>query len=355
MPVDLISTYANGVSELTKFSREPEQKPLIVDVIVNPHAGFFKRRSTLEKLILELEQKLADLRRRLPRRKVEINTVHFTEHPGHARLITEDIVDKELKARSGLERLLIGCGGDGTSNEICTALVHAETSVLDRIKLLRLPLGTGNDVADAPTFEDAYDLILGSQNPVRTGALMVSARGSPPLYSFNVGSIGLDAYIAELTNRFKRVMPGDAYKYMVDFGSLFYERRVKPLPMDVTLHDKGTTTRVDSFVPSMVIVGISGARTYGGHMPVLPGRENVCLVRGMGLMEKIRNKKLFYLGRHGELPQVRFHRADTVEVGYAGSIPMQLDGEIAWLTPASFPVSMSVLEPKINVLRHRGG
>jgi diacylglycerol kinase family enzyme len=175
------------------------------------------------------------------------------------------------------------------------------------------------------------------------------------MYSFNVGSIGLDAYIAGLTNRFKRVMPGDAYKYMVDLGSLFYERRVRPGPMDVTLHDNGTVTRVDSFVPSMVIVGISGARTYGGHMPVLPGSENVCLVGGMGLMEKIRNKKLFYLGRHGELPQVHFHRATRVDIGYAGTIPMQLDGEIAWLTPESFPVSMSILEPRINILRHHVG
>jgi diacylglycerol kinase family enzyme len=102
----------------------------------------------------------------------------------------------------------------------------------------------------------------------------------------------------------------------------------------------------------MVIVGISGARTYGGHMPVLPGRENVCIVEGMSVMEKIRNKKLFYVGRHGELPQVSFHRADRVEISYHSSIPMQLDGEIAWLTPESFPVTMTVLEPKINVLRH---
>lgn len=353
--MDLVSTYANGVSELTKFSHQPEQKPLIVDVIVNPHAGFFKRRSYLERIIQELEAKLADLRRRLPQRRIEINTVHFTERPGHARLITEDIVAKEERTGSGLERLLIACGGDGTSNEICTALVHARTSVLDRLKLLRLPLGTGNDVADAPTFEDAYDLILGSQETVRTGAIMVTLHGAPPLYSFNVCSIGLDAYIAGLTNKFKRVIPGDAYKYMVDFGSLFYERRVHPAPMDVTIHDSGRATRMDAFVPSMVIVGISGGRTYGGHMPVLPGAENVCLVGSMRIMEKIRNKKLFYQGRHGELPQVRFFRGSRVDVSYGGVIPMQLDGEIAWLTPESFPLSMTVLDPKISILRHTVG
>jgi len=38
--MDLISTYANGVSELTKFSRSPAQAPLIVDVIVNRGQNF---------------------------------------------------------------------------------------------------------------------------------------------------------------------------------------------------------------------------------------------------------------------------------------------------------------------------
>ena len=197
--MDLISTYANGVSELTNFSQSLERAPLIVDVIVNPHAGFFKSRSSLEKMILELEEKLAELRRRLPRRKVEINTVHFTERPGHAREITLEIMDKEERAGTGIEHLLIACGGDGTSNEICTALVTVGSSLLERLKLLRLPLGTGNDVADAPTFGDAYELILGSQNTVKTGALQVAGGASVPRYSFNVASLGLDAYIADLS------------------------------------------------------------------------------------------------------------------------------------------------------------
>jgi diacylglycerol kinase family enzyme len=350
--MDLVSAYANGVSELAKYAHEPEPAPLVVDVIVNPHAGFFKRKSTVANLILDLQKKIDDLRRRLPQRKVELNTVHFTEHPGHARDIAEEILGREARTKSGLEHLLIGCGGDGTSNEICSALVHADARLLEQVKLLRLPLGTGNDVADAPTFEDAYNLILGPQVPRRTGALMVTPRGGKTLYSFNVASIGLDAYIAGLTNRFKRVIPGDAYKFMVDLGSLFYERRVKQLPMDVTVHGEAGAVRVDAFVPSMVIVGISGSRTYGGHMPVLPGTDNVCLVGSMKIMEKLRNKKLFYQGRHGELPQVRFMRGRSVDIAYNGIIPMQLDGELTWLSPDDFPLTMTVLEPTINILRH---
>jgi diacylglycerol kinase family enzyme len=100
------------------------------------------------------------------------------------------------------------------------------------------------------------------------------------------------------------------------------------------------------------VVGISGARTYGGHLPVLPGRENVCLVGRMGALRKIRVKKLFYLGKHGELPEVSFYSAYKVDVAYKGRIPMQLDGELTWLDSRDFPVSMQILEPKIKVLRN---
>jgi diacylglycerol kinase family enzyme len=350
--MDLISTYANGVSELTGYSRSLEESPLIVDVIVNPHAGFFKRQSTVLKLIQELDQKLADLRQRSPRRKVEINTVHLTERPGHARLITEEILNHEVRSASGIERLLIGCGGDGTSNEICTALVHADAATLDAFKLLRLPLGTGNDTADARTFSEAYDLILGPQRATATGALLVTSGESEPRYSFNVGSVGLDAFIVALTNRFKRVIPGEAYRVMVDIGSLFYEASIHPKPMDIIVHAEEGETRMEAFLPSMVVVGISGARTYGGQMPVLPGKENVCVVRGMTALQKVRNKKLFYQGRHGELDEVRFFRASQVDIDYKERIPMQLDGELYWLDGKDFPLSLKVLAPKIKVLRN---
>ena len=351
--MDLISTYANGVSELTRFSHAEEQPPLVVDVIVNPHAGFFKSHAMVAHRIRELEQKLAELRERSPRRKVEINRVHYTERPGHARRMTEEILADEGRSPSGIERLVIGCGGDGTSNEICSALVGAEGGLLERLKLVRLPLGTGNDVADASTFTEAYDLILGSQHTEATGALQVTtaAPGSAPRYAFNIASIGLDAYIVELTNKLKRVIPGDAYRSVVDIASLFYERHVKPLPMDIRISGDWGESRIASFVPSMVVVGITGGRTYGGHLHVLPGEENVCLVGRMSILAKIRNKKMFYEGRHGALPEVSFHRGSRVEVDYRGRIPMQLDGELVWLGPQDFPVRMDVLKPRIKVLK----
>lgn len=349
--MDLISTYANGVSELTKFSRSADTAPLIVDVIVNPKAGFFKRRSTLQRQVLELEHKLQDLRGRYPGRRVEINTVHFTERPGHAHQIADAILAKEARERRGIEHLVVGCGGDGTANEICRAFVTADDALLDRIKLLRLPLGTGNDASDARTFDEAYDLILGDHHTTRTGAVAATVADGTVYWAFNIASVGFDAYIADLTNRFKRLIPGQAYKALVNLGTLFYGQVVHPGPMDITLHDGRRQTAVKGMVPSMVVVGASGHRTYGGRMPVLPGDENVCVVDGMSIVRKIQQKKLFYSGAHGELPEVRFHRADRVDIGYAGRIPLNLDGEIVWLEAQDFPLTFRVVHPKIKILR----
>ncbi len=349
--MDLITTYAQGVSELTNFSRSLDTAPLIVDVIVNPRAGFFRRRATVFRMILELQRQLDELRSRHPARRVEVNRIHFTEHPGHAHQITDGILAREARESSGIEHLIIGCGGDGTSNEICSALVLADRWLLDRVKLLRLPLGSGNDAADAPTFSEAYDLILGDQRPSLSGAIAVTLGDGTMRHAFNVASVGLDAFITDLTNRFKRAIPGQAYKALVNLGSLFYEQAVHPGPMDVRMTWESRKVEVKGIVPSMVIVGASGHRTYGGHMPVLPGLENVCLVDGMSTWRKITQKKLFYLGRHGELPEVRFFAADRVDIVYDGRIPMQLDGELVWLAGGDFPISLQVLPSCIKVIR----
>jgi diacylglycerol kinase family enzyme len=301
--------------------------------------------------VLQLEHKLTDLRSRFPGRKVEINTVHFTERPGHAHQIADAILAKEAREQRGIEHLVVGCGGDGTANEICRAFVMADEALLDRIKLLRLPLGTGNDVADARTFDEAYDLILGDQRTERTGAVAVTVADGRVHWAFNIASVGFDAYIADLTNRFKRVIPGEAYKALVNIGTLFYGQVVHPQAMDIRLFDGRLETEVKGMVPSMVVVGASGHRTYGGHMPVLPGDENVCIVDGMSIMRKIAQKKLFYLGTHGELPEVSFHRADRVDIDYRNRIPLQLDGEIVWLEPKDFPLSLRVVRAKIKILK----
>lgn len=343
-----IERYANGVSRLNNFS---QSETFVIDTIVNPSAGFFRRKKTLQKIIAELESQLSKLRDRFHEKRVEINNIHFTEYPGHAREIAENIVESELKRNSGMERLIVSAGGDGTSNEICATLIDVDEHILEYIKLLRFPLGTGNDNSDAKTFREAYKLILGAQHTVKTGAIEIVSKRFKT-YAFNITSIGLDAYVTYLTNFFKRMIPGDAYKLMVNVGTLFYNQRIKPEILDVILWKKGRQITHFEKKLTMLVVGVSGSRTYGGGMNVLPGPENVCVISDMSILKKLGSKRLLFQGKHGLLEETGFFSADHVVVDYRGAcIPLQIDGEDYLVGNGSFPISMKILKKKIKVVK----
>lgn len=343
-----IERYANGVSRLNNFS---ESETLFVDTIVNPSAGFFRRKKTLQKIITELETQLRKLKDQVLEKRVEINNVHFTEYPGHAREITENIVEAELKHNSGIERLIVSAGGDGTGNEICSTLMDVDEHITDKIKLLRFPLGSGNDNSDVKTFSEAYRLILGTQYAEKTGAIEIVSRQFRT-YVFNIASIGLDAYVTYLTNFFKRMIPGETYKFMVNLGTLFYTQRIKPEELDVVFWRNGQQKAHFEKKLTMLVMGVSGRRTYGGGMNVLPGNENVCVVDDMSIFKKLGSKGLMYHGKHGILEQIHFYSADHAVIDYRGAcIPLQIDGEDYLLGQTTFPISMKVLKEKIRVVK----
>lgn len=346
-----IKRYASAVSRLNSFSQSPT---FIVDTIINPVAGCFRRKKALQRIIGDIERRLQTLQTRHNKKKIEIDNVHITEYAGHERKIVENILEQEQKRTYDAERLIVAAGGDGMSNHVCSTLLFADQRVLRRIKVLRFPLGTGNDSADAKTFADAYDLILGNQSTKRISAVEI-VTGKPTersmVHAFNVVSLGLDAYITLLTNYFKRLVPGGTYRIMVDFGTLFYGAKYHPGEFDIAMwQGNHPLTRTRQKI-TMLVMGASGMRTYGGRIPVLPSQENVCLVDEMGVVDQLRNKRVFYQGKHDLLPQVGFYSADNVVIDYTGGrIPMQIDGEDYELTETHFPISMKTIQTPIRVV-----
>ncbi len=65
-------------------------------------------------------------------------TLHFTEYPGHAKRIAEEIT------RDGGSYKLVAMGGDGTLHEVLNGIAYPEKCSLGLI-----PAGTGNDFATA--------------------------------------------------------------------------------------------------------------------------------------------------------------------------------------------------------------
>jgi diacylglycerol kinase family enzyme len=346
----MLTSLASTLCELAGYSAGLGETDFHVDVIVNPAAGALRRIRTVRSYLDVLWSYVTGLQSVGRKRKPLRQGIYLTEYAGHGRQIARELLSNLSAHPNDRRRLIITAGGDGTSLEVCSSLVEADPSLLDRIRVFRLPFGTGNDGADAHTLSDSCEILLGPHGTAKTGAVRVKPRGMEPFYSFNIASIGLDAFVVDLTNRLKNVIPGDFYRHMVDVATVFYEPiyGIRPMCIELSRDDGSRETLEDDYI--LFLTGVSGRRTYGGNKRILPGDENVCAVRTASLSRKLEIKGLFYTGEHRDLPEVDLRTARRAVVHYDRRIPLQIDGEAIWLQPENFPLSFEVIDPVIPIL-----
>jgi diacylglycerol kinase family enzyme len=368
-----LEVFALLLSGICAHSQVAPGRPLRWTVIANPQAGGFTIRSRWKKCRCILES-CAGEAKRLPLRAdsgpsltagepggegpLEVCGLVPTMGPGHAGRITGALVD-EIRAghdsgQNGIPfHLIIAAGGDGTSREILSELFFAPPAVRSNCAVLRLPMGTGNDGADAAELDKALEFLISPTRIEWTGALRLNtAAGKGPFLAFNILSIGLDAFVTHMTNKMKGRLPGDSYKLWVDLASLFYDRVYRVGPMDLRIFD-GSERTPESIREELLLlaVGESGHRTYGSQKKILPDGRNVCLVRQMSVCRKIALKDLFTTGAHAEKPEVRLFNAVRVEFRGGAPILAQMDGETALLRPEDFPAAIELTEKVIPVLK----
>jgi diacylglycerol kinase family enzyme len=329
---------------------------LAVTVVVNPFAGRF---STERRAKRTIETICAVAREATAARRGEASlangeririSFYYTHYVGHAHALVSERLGEVRSAR----HLVISAGGDGTHSEVMSAYIEwaegAPTTERERTVVSRFPLGTGNDGAETRDLREAILALTGKAGVHLAGYMNVAANGIHLLRGFNIASIGLDAYIAAVTNRIKRMFRGDLYKVVADVATLFYEKIVGVEEMELHLEraDGSTSTLAGQFM--LMATGVSGHREYGGGKKVLPGAQNLCAIERIGLIGKIKLKALFYRGEHVAQPNVTMEECAKVEVRYARRVPMQIDGESLWLRPENFPVTVTIFEPAIPVL-----
>jgi diacylglycerol kinase family enzyme len=284
-----------------------------------------------------------------------------TRFPGHAGEIVEALIKKaaaEIDAWPSAFKplyLIICAGGDGTSLESVIPLYYAAPEIRENFVVLRLPMGTGNDGADARELENALGLLLSPSRieQVRALRLTTSTAGKGPFLAFNILSVGLDAFVTHMTNKMKGRLPGDTYKLWVDIASLLYDKLYKVGLLDIRVFDDRPAAEERGLkeVVLLLAVGASGYRTYGSNKRILPDERNVCLVRQMPLLRKLALKGFFSNGTHIDKPESLLFNARKVE--FRGEYPIlaQMDGETVLLHPEDFPAAIEVTEPVIPVLK----
>lgn len=358
-----------------------KNEDLKVFIIANSYAGGFTQKIIAAKNLKTLKS-YADKAKESPKSvsSIEIKVL-ITEYSGHAEKLTNDIIQTILDdSKRKTQYLIITAGGDGTSLEVQNAVLKAAFTsdkakkiVSNKIAVLRLPLGTGNDGSDGRTLDETLSRFFNPSHFALQKAVKVTYEGSmspeeyqqnkkvldkikttnspQPWYSFNIASVGIDAFITYMTNKTKGVLPGNFYQLWVNLAALFYDTQFKPSKMHIEFYDKDNNIihTIDSPI-EYCLLGVSGHRTYGSNHLILPSEENSCTTTKMKLLSKIINMKAFTDGTHKEKKLSTLLTCEKFKISYNETILAQLDGEVYFITPKMFPLVMEKTEPIIKVI-----
>ncbi len=352
--------YAQSLKLLVERAPVFSGRDLHVTVVANPVAGGF----TQKKRIIENRNFIEEAVERVQKRPVTTRSCslvsHFTNAAGHAEALARAVFfQAEKDSNPSALYLLITAGGDGTSLEVQAAfthevLVNGKRTLVDRVCFIRMPFGTGNDATDGRTLDQTLALLTGEAYFARQGAVRLYSTVNEKVnyHAFNIASIGLDAFVTHMTNKLKRIIPGNFYKVWVDAACLFYNKMYTIDRMSVTamdLNDEVIFSHEDQML--LYAMGVSGFRTYGSNQKILPDTNNVCGVREMPLLRKLKLKKLFRFGAHRAVPETVLYSAKKVIITYNRKILAQVDGESHRISPGDFPLIMECTEPFITILK----
>jgi len=349
--------------------------------ITNKTAGCFtnvKKSKHYKKLFNHAETEAI----KFPACTKSINSKVFaTEYAGHGKdLANAVLVELIATYQPGNECVIIAAGGDGTSLEVQTSLYLAAQNepkkrdmIMNHITLLRLPLGTGNDGTDGHSVEETIDLLKGPIIFQNARALKIYPEGKhsqedlnrikkdpkkysnlnydAPWYCFNIVSMGLDAYVVYMTNTVKQKLPGNFYHLCVPLSGIVYDKDFPTGTATMELfNDKGQKTEEVTAPITLIAIGASGYRVYGGGHKVLPNEHNVCFTPKVSLPRLIRDNHMFVDGSFVGTDLASLHSADKVRIFYDKAILLQADGEVAMLCKEDFPLVIEKTEPCIRII-----
>jgi YegS/Rv2252/BmrU family lipid kinase len=269
-------------------------------VVINPISGAGRRRD------------LARIRAEHAAALVEAHEIDaeiiVTERQGHARELAE-------AARHRGVTLFLAWGGDGTVNEVASAIVHSNAS------LAIVPSGSGNGLArelgipfdPAAAFEIAFE---GRTRQIDAGEL-------DGRWFFNLAGIGLDARVA---HRFAE--GGLRRRGFARYLELAARELLTFQPEHLTI---GTGGPAMSTRP--LLVAIANARQYGNGALIAPqarvddGKLDLVIVDNRSVWAVMRQVPRLFSGELARVPGVSMAQVTTVNISCAQPVAYHVDGE----------------------------
>lgn len=271
-----------------------------IAVVINPRAGAGRRRDRGAAWTARALELLAASNVRAD--------VWMSEYPGHAR----ELARRALEAGA---RLVIAWGGDGTVNEVGSAVAFSSAS------LGIIPVGSGNGLAR----------VLGL--PRRPAAALAVALGGierridggecDGRLFFNVAGVGLDAQIAA---RFAAVGRHGFASYL-----LFTLRELlRYRPVRYQLAYDGAARPVDA-----LLIAVANGREFGNGARIAPRAElddgllDLVVIEARSAWAALVDLPRLYTGTVERAPGVSIRRVREARISAETALVYHLDGEAA--------------------------
>lgn len=309
--------------------------------IVNPNAGAGRT--------MPEWQKAEKLFRREAIRYIPVQT----KYPGHA-------VELVCKGAARGFRKFIAVGGDGTAHEVLNGIMtyyeSTEGVSLRDFTLCVLPIGSGNDWIKAQDIphdtEKVVSLISRGKFTLQDVVkVKLCSRDDGPedtktSYMLNVGGVGFDARVCDIVNSKKAAGQGGKMLYvraLLKVISNFYS-----FPCEV--HADGKKI----FEGDCYSIAFGIGQYSGGGMRQVPlavtddGLLDILVVPKLPISYILKQLPRLFNGTVPEAEKLISLRAKTYDVLPLSDLvePIEVDGEVI----GRFPVSLEVLDEKLNVL-----
>jgi diacylglycerol kinase (ATP) len=298
---------------------------LKTQVIVNPESNRGRTRKRWAKIKEALSSFLKEFK------------YAFTEKPSQATDISRAAIQEGTD-------LIVGVGGDGTVNEIANGFFEGKNLINPKTVLGIVPSGTGCDFSKSlhipSSLRGALNVIIQAPTPViDIGRVTYKTHTGDKAerYFLNVADFGFGGEVLERMNRSRAKRKASSY-FKCTIATFFHYRNKKiRLMID------------DEEIPrdEYLIGAISNGRIFGKGMKIAPeallddGLFDIILVKGMKVLEFLRNVWRIYAGTHLTHPKISFIRGKKIEAlpeDPDDNILIEVDGEQIGMLPATFEI-----------------
>lgn len=265
--------------------------------IVNPVAG----KNQGQRMISHIQEICT-------RKKVAFDIL-VTEGVGGGRHAMEQAIHQPYQT-------YVAVGGDGTVNEVMNGLQGSGKH------LGIVPCGTGNDFARA--LQLPADPVVALEQLLNGQVVEIDLGQVNEHYFINIASIGLDAEIADYTNKLKKWL-----KSTVAYVLALVRILVSYRPITIRFND-GVGVKSSR----AMLLALCNGSYYGGGMEIAPGAKvddgllDSYLVKAMPKLKLLFFFPTVFKGKHTTFQEVEVFRSKEITVTSESPFKINVDGEI---------------------------